>query len=310
MQAALAGAAGRHHRADVDRPRRRHPGGRGRGRRAGDATCRGEARARRPPARRLARDVRARRRDAPRPPARGAASTPIAAPADGAVARRARRAARGRSWPRSTARHAAGDAPAAEAAPPRRRSMRTDRGCRLRRAAGRRDQREAAAARGAATLAVARPRRGRRPPPAAAPSTPSSIDLDRVRPRARRRRAVAGAARPSSPSARAGGSPIASPPRRAGPPLRPAAGGRGRHRARAWSRCGQQRRRTATVVAVDDDPMILDTLRVLLADGDVKVLVAVDDQEQFWRARARARSPTSSSSTSTCPRSAASSCAA
>ena len=43
------------------------------------------------------------------------------------------------------------------------------------------------------------------------------------------------------------------------------------------------RRRTATVVAVDDDQMILDTLRVLLADEDV-FLVAVDDQEQFWRA--------------------------
>ena len=38
-----------------------------------------------------------------------------------------------------------------------------------------------------------------------------------------------------------------------------------------------------TVVAVDDDQMILDTLRVLLADEDV-FLVAVDDQEQFWRA--------------------------
>jgi diguanylate cyclase (GGDEF)-like protein len=42
-------------------------------------------------------------------------------------------------------------------------------------------------------------------------------------------------------------------------------------------------RRTATIVAVDDDPMILDTLRVLLADEDVD-LIAVDDQEQFWKA--------------------------
>jgi diguanylate cyclase (GGDEF)-like protein len=42
-------------------------------------------------------------------------------------------------------------------------------------------------------------------------------------------------------------------------------------------------RRTATVVAVDDDQMILDTLRVLLSGDDIH-LVAVDDQEQFWRA--------------------------
>ena len=43
------------------------------------------------------------------------------------------------------------------------------------------------------------------------------------------------------------------------------------------------RRRSANVVAVDDDLMILDTLRVLLAGEDVN-LVAVDDQEQFWKA--------------------------
>jgi diguanylate cyclase (GGDEF)-like protein len=43
------------------------------------------------------------------------------------------------------------------------------------------------------------------------------------------------------------------------------------------------RRRTATVLAVDDDPMILDALHVLLADDDVR-LIAVGDQEQFWRA--------------------------
>jgi diguanylate cyclase (GGDEF)-like protein len=43
------------------------------------------------------------------------------------------------------------------------------------------------------------------------------------------------------------------------------------------------RRHTATVVAVDDDPMILDTLRVLLTEEDL-VLIAVDDQEQFWKA--------------------------
>ncbi len=42
-------------------------------------------------------------------------------------------------------------------------------------------------------------------------------------------------------------------------------------------------RHTATVVAVDDDPLILDTLRVLLTEEDV-VLIAVDDQEQFWKA--------------------------
>jgi diguanylate cyclase (GGDEF)-like protein len=42
-------------------------------------------------------------------------------------------------------------------------------------------------------------------------------------------------------------------------------------------------RHTATVVAVDDDPIILDTLRVLLVEEDVH-LTAVDDQEQFWRA--------------------------
>ncbi len=41
-------------------------------------------------------------------------------------------------------------------------------------------------------------------------------------------------------------------------------------------------RRTPTVVAVDDDPVILDTLRVLMSD-DVR-LIAVDDQEQFWKA--------------------------
>ena len=44
----------------------------------------------------------------------------------------------------------------------------------------------------------------------------------------------------------------------------------------------EQTRRTPTVLAVDDDPVILDTLRVLLS-GDIKVL-AVDDQEQFWKA--------------------------
>ena len=44
----------------------------------------------------------------------------------------------------------------------------------------------------------------------------------------------------------------------------------------------EQARPTPTVLAVDDDPVILDTLRVLLS-GDIKVL-AVDDQEQFWKA--------------------------
>jgi diguanylate cyclase (GGDEF)-like protein len=44
----------------------------------------------------------------------------------------------------------------------------------------------------------------------------------------------------------------------------------------------EQIRHTPTVLAVDDDPVILDTLRVLLS-GDTKVL-AVDDQEQFWKA--------------------------
>jgi diguanylate cyclase (GGDEF)-like protein len=42
-------------------------------------------------------------------------------------------------------------------------------------------------------------------------------------------------------------------------------------------------RHAGTIVAVDDDPMILDTLRVLLTEEDV-VLVAVDDPEQFWKA--------------------------
>jgi diguanylate cyclase (GGDEF)-like protein len=42
-------------------------------------------------------------------------------------------------------------------------------------------------------------------------------------------------------------------------------------------------RHGATVVAVDDDPMILDMLGVLLTEEDV-VLIGVDDQEQFWRA--------------------------
>ena len=41
-------------------------------------------------------------------------------------------------------------------------------------------------------------------------------------------------------------------------------------------------RRTATVLAVDDDPAILETLRVLLMGEDV-VLITVDDQEQFWK---------------------------
>jgi diguanylate cyclase (GGDEF)-like protein len=44
----------------------------------------------------------------------------------------------------------------------------------------------------------------------------------------------------------------------------------------------EQTRPTPTVLAVDDDPVILDTLRVLLS-GDIRVL-AVDDQEQFWKA--------------------------
>jgi diguanylate cyclase (GGDEF)-like protein len=44
----------------------------------------------------------------------------------------------------------------------------------------------------------------------------------------------------------------------------------------------EQIRHTPTVLAVDDDPVILDTLRVLLS-GDIKLL-AVDDQEQFWKA--------------------------
>jgi diguanylate cyclase (GGDEF)-like protein len=44
----------------------------------------------------------------------------------------------------------------------------------------------------------------------------------------------------------------------------------------------EQSRRTPTVLAVDDDPVILDTLQVLLS-GDIRVL-AVDDQEQFWKA--------------------------
>jgi diguanylate cyclase (GGDEF)-like protein len=43
----------------------------------------------------------------------------------------------------------------------------------------------------------------------------------------------------------------------------------------------EQIRHMPTVLAVDDDPAVLDTLRVLLS-GDIKVL-AVDDQEQFWK---------------------------
>jgi diguanylate cyclase (GGDEF)-like protein len=43
------------------------------------------------------------------------------------------------------------------------------------------------------------------------------------------------------------------------------------------------RRPVATVVAVDDDPVVLDTLRVLLASDDID-LVTVSEQEQFWLA--------------------------